>query len=76
MAHLLKKEERLAPMVANHSIFSISWSYGSLALAKDAEQCDQIDKLFFNIWPFAVMKISTIMSQICKSMLSILPNKK
>ena len=29
------------------------------------KQCDQIVRLFFNIWPFASMKISPIMSQIC-----------
>ena len=39
-------------------------------------QCDQIVRLFFNICQFAAMKISPIMSQICQSMLSILPNKK
>ena len=39
-------------------------------------QCDQMVLLFFNIWPFAIMKISPIMSQICQSPLSILPNKK
>ena len=31
---------------------------------------------FFNFWPFATMKISPIMSQICQSRLIILPNKK
>ena len=40
------------------------------------KQCDQMVRLFFNIWPFATMKISPIMSQICQSKLSILPNKK
>ena len=39
-------------------------------------QCDQMVKLFFKSWPFATMKISPIMSQICQSRLSILPNKK
>ena len=33
-------------------------------------------RLFIKIWPFAAMKISRIMSQICQSMLSVLPNKK
>ena len=31
-----------------------------------ANQCDQMVRLFFNIWPFAAMKISPIMSQICQ----------
>ena len=39
-------------------------------------KCDQMVRLFFNIWPFATMKISPIMSQICQSQLSILPNNK
>ena len=39
-------------------------------------QCDQIVRLFFNIWPFGTMKISPIISQICQSSLSTLPNKK
>ena len=39
-------------------------------------QCDQMIRLFFNNWPYAAMKISLIMSQICQSRLSILPNKK
>ena len=34
-------------------------------------QCDQMVRLFFNIWPFAAMKISPIISQMCKSMLII-----
>ena len=40
------------------------------------EQCDQMVRLFLNIWPFAIVKISPIMSQICQSQLSILPNMK
>ena len=39
-------------------------------------QCDQLVRLLFQIWPFAAMKINTIMSQICQSRHSILPNKK
>ena len=39
-------------------------------------QCDQMVWLFFNIGPFATMKISSMMSQIRQSMLSILTNKK
>ena len=39
------------------------------------KQCDEMVGLFFNIWPFATMKISPIMSQICQSRLTILPNK-
>ena len=34
-------------------------------------QCDQIIRLFFNIWPFAAMIISPIMSQIGQIRLSI-----
>ena len=39
-------------------------------------RCDQMVRLFFNIWPFETMKISPIMSQIYQSRLSIFPNKK
>ena len=39
------------------------------------KQCDEMVGLFFNIWPFATMKISPIISQICHSRLTILPNK-
>ena len=38
-------------------------------------QCDQMVRLYFNIWTFATMKTSPIMSQICQSRLNILPNK-
>ena len=31
------------------------------------KQCDQMVRLFFNIWQFATLKISPIMSQICQS---------
>ena len=40
------------------------------------EQCYQMVRLFFNICPFATMKISPIMSSICQSIISILPNNK
>ena len=36
-------------------------------------RCDQMVRIFFNIWPFATMKIRPIMSQISQSMRSILP---
>ena len=36
----------------------------------------QTIRKFFNIWPFAAVKIVPILSQICQSKLSILPNKK
>ena len=39
-------------------------------------QCYQMVKLCFNIWPFATMKISPGMQQICQTMLNILSNKK
>ena len=39
-------------------------------------QFDQMVRLFFKIWPFATKKTSPIMSQICQSRVSILPNKK
>ena len=39
-------------------------------------QCDQTEKIFFNIRPFATIEISPIMSQFCQSSLSILPKKK
>ena len=40
------------------------------------EQCYQMVRLFFNVQPFAAVRNSPIMSQICQSRLSILPNKK
>ena len=40
------------------------------------QQYDKMVRLFLNIWPFATMKISPIMSQICQTILSNLPNKK
>ena len=48
----------------------------SLCCSNIHNQCDQMVRLFFNIWPFEAMKISQIMSHICQSMRSILPNKK
>ena len=39
-------------------------------------KCDQMVRSFLNIWPFATLKISPTMSQICQSRLNILPNKK
>ena len=39
-------------------------------------QCDQMVKLFFDIWPLATMKISQTKFQICQSRPFILPNKK
>ena len=41
-----------------------------------SRQCDQMVRLFFNIWQSATMKIIPIMYRICKSRLNILPNKK
>ena len=39
-------------------------------------QSDQMVRIFYNIWPLAIMIISPIMSHICQSRLSILPNRK
>ena len=47
-----------------------------MRLKKHRSQCDQMIRLFFNIWLFATTKICPIMSQVCQSSLSILPNKK
>ena len=33
-------------------------------------------RLFYNIWPFATIKISPIMAQFCQNRLSILANRK
>ena len=41
-----------------------------------SKQCDQMVRLFFKFGHLQSMKISPIMSQICLSKLSILPNKK
>ena len=43
---------------------------------KSGDQYDQMVKLFFNIWPFATIRNSPIMSQICQSRLRSLPIKK
>ena len=40
------------------------------------QQCDQLDRLFFNILPFVTMKMSPIMSKFCQSRLIILPNNQ
>ena len=48
----------------------------SSSLLGPLAQCDQVVRLFFNIWPFAEMKNSPIMSQTCQSIIRILPNKK
>ena len=40
------------------------------------DQCDQLVKLCFNIWPLATMKIRPVMLQIYQSGFTILPNKK
>ena len=39
-------------------------------------QCDQIVRFFFNIWPYATIKICPMVKQIRQSRLKILPNKK
>ena len=39
-------------------------------------QCDQIARLFFNIWPFTSMKIWPKVYKICQSRFNILPNSK
>ena len=39
-------------------------------------QCDQMVRLFFDIWPFGTMKVSPTLSQFFQSSLSILPNMK
>ena len=41
-----------------------------------SKQCDQMVRLFFKFGHLQSMKISPILSQICLSKLSILPNKK
>ena len=40
------------------------------------KQCDQMAILFFNIWPFTSMKISTMAYKIGKSRSKILPNSR
>ena len=47
-----------------------------LHLHFNEDQCGQMVRLFFNIWPLATMKMRPIMSQICQSKHSILRNKK
>ena len=42
---------------------------GSAQLTSKHVQCDQMVKLFFNIWPFV-----TVMQQIFQSRFNILPN--
>ena len=75
-----------------HSLFSLADAYHILYLSmfdlKLREQscgmilvqrwykCDRMVRLFFNMWPFVTMKIRTILSQICQSGFSILPNEE
>ena len=47
-----------------------------LTRTRKQEQCDQMVKLCFNIWPNATMKISPVMQKICQSKMDILPKKK
>ena len=58
------------------SCFSPLTKYLNSQLGSSADQCDQMVRLFFNIWTFAIMKISQIISQIWQSQLSILPKMK
>ena len=39
-------------------------------------QCDQIARLFFNIWPFTSRKICQKVYKICQSSFKFLPNRK
>ena len=72
------------PHWASFLILRSKTIFTAFAFARDAQkvqvlglrQCDQMVRLFLNIWPFAIVKISPIMSQICQSQLSILPNMK
>ena len=48
----------------------------SLKQDLNLEQCGQMVRLLLNIWPFATMKIGPILSQICLSRFSILPNNE
>ena len=41
-----------------------------------SKQCDQMVRLFFNIWPLATMKMCQILFQICQSRPIILQNMK
>ena len=50
----------------NHFVFPIS--------AQD--QCDQMARLFFNIWPFTWTEICPMGYKICQSSSKILPNSK
>ena len=67
-----EKSVRWSP--SSHNRTSSSWT--SRQGREEPWQWDQMVRLFFNVWPFATLKISPIMSQICQSRLSILPNKK
>ena len=40
------------------------------------QQCDQMVKLCFNIWPSAIMKIIQEVQQISQSKLTVFQNKK
>ena len=47
-----------------------------MVIDKGQNKCDQMVRVFFNIWQLATMKISAIMYQICQRRLNILPDKK
>ena len=39
-------------------------------------QCDQIGRLFLNIWPFTLIKICQIAYKICQSGFKSMPNSQ
>ena len=54
-------------------IFS-AWIFRFLFILVTLKQCDQILRLFFNLWAFTSMKICPKVPKICQSRFKILPN--
>ena len=43
---------------------------------KISEQCDQMVRFFYKIWPFLTKKICPVAYKICQRRLKIVPNTK
>ena len=55
------------------TLFTMTKTVGKVG---DQTQCDQMSKLFFNIWPFTSLKICSVTYKIYQSGFKILANTK
>ena len=63
-------------MLGNSEVNWCNFLNGETRYLASQQQCDQMVRLFFNIWQLATMKISPIMHQIGQSRLNIWPKRK